>query len=133
MLVIAAIDANAGNELVTEAQAEGIKVITYDREMSTATADFHVSRNNYDAGRLQAEAALAFVPSGDYAIIRGDPSTIAQADMSQAYDELLKDKPGINIVYDFSDPRLGRCPCAKKRRGCIAEVPRHRRLRSDVG
>ena len=101
---MAAIDANAGNELVREAQAEGIKVITYDREVSAATPDYHISRNNYDAGKLQAEAALAFVPSGNYAIIRGDPSTIAQADMSQAYDELLKGKPGINIVYDTLTP-----------------------------
>ena len=106
---MAAIDANAGNELVREAQAEGIKVITYDREVSTATPDYHISRNNYDAGKLQAEAALAFVPSGDYAIVRGDPSTIAQVDMSRAYDELLKGKPGINIVYD-SLPRAGTLP-----------------------
>ena len=104
VLVMAAIDANAANELVTEAQAEGIKVITYDRGVSTAPTDYHVSRNNYDAGKLQAEAALAFVPSGDYAIIRGDPSTIAQVDMSRAYDELLKDKPSINIVYDTLTP-----------------------------
>src|SRR3954466_14068168 len=68
VLVMAAIDANAGNELVREARAEGIKVITYDRGVSTATPDYHISRNNYDAGKLQAEAALAFVPSGDYAI-----------------------------------------------------------------
>ena len=133
VLVMAAIDANAGNELVREAQAEGIKVITYDRGVSTATPDYHISRNNYDAGKLQAEAALAFVPSGDYAIVRGDPSTIAQVDMSRAYDELLKGKPGINIVYDTLTSGLGRCPCAAKRRGCAAEVPEDQRLRGDVG
>ena len=53
MLVMAAIDANAANELVTEAQAEGIKVITYDRGVSTAPTDYHISRNNYDAGKLR--------------------------------------------------------------------------------
>ena len=104
VLVMAAIDANAGNEMVQEAQAEGVKVVTYDREVSSVKADYHISRNNNDAGKLQAEAALAFVPSGHYAIIRGDPSTIAQVDMSRAYDELLKGKPGINVVYNSLTP-----------------------------
>ncbi|MGR9235112.1 substrate-binding domain-containing protein (plasmid) [Rhizobium leguminosarum] len=104
VIVMAAIDANAGNELVNEAHSQGVKVVTYDRGVSTAKVDYHISRSNYEAGKLQAEAALSSVPAGDYAIIRGDVSTIAQVDMSRAYDELLKNKAGVNIVYDELTP-----------------------------
>lgn len=104
VIVMAAIDANAGNELVNEAHSQGVKVVTYDRGVSTAKVDYHISRSNYEAGKLQAEAALASVPAGDYAIIRGDAATIAQVDMSRAYNELLKNKPSVNIVYDALTP-----------------------------
>src|SRR3954451_1995070 len=104
VLVMAAIDAQAAGELVKEAQGEGIKVITYDRGVSTATADFHVSRNNYEMGTIQAKSALAAVPCGKYAIIRGDQSTLAQVDMSRAYDELIKNKKCIEVVYDTLTP-----------------------------
>jgi D-xylose transport system substrate-binding protein len=104
VLVITAIDAQAANGLVKEAQSQGIKVITYDRGVSGATADYHISRNNYDMGAMQARSALSAVPCGKYAIIRGDQSTIAQVDMSRAYNDLLKAKACINIVYDTLTP-----------------------------
>ena len=50
-------------------------MITYDRGVTAATPDFHISRNNYDMGTMQAKSALAAVPCGKYAIIRGDKSS----------------------------------------------------------
>ena len=101
---MAAIDAQAAGALVKEAQGEGIKVITYDRGVSTAKSDFHISRNNYEMGTLQAKSALEAAPCGKYAIIRGDQSTLAQVDMSRAYDELIKSKKCIEVVYDTLTP-----------------------------
>ena len=104
VLIMAAIDAQAASELVNQAQAEGIKVITYDRGVTAATPDFHISRNNYDMGTMQAQSALAAVPCGKYAIIRGDKSTLAQVDMSRAYDELVTSNDCIDVVHDASIP-----------------------------
>jgi D-xylose transport system substrate-binding protein len=104
VLVLTAIDARAASSLVKEAQSHGIKVITYDRGVSDATADYHISRNNYDMGAMQAQSALTAVPCGKYALIRGDQSTIAQVDMSKAYDSLIKSKSCINVVYDSLTP-----------------------------
>lgn len=104
VLIMAAIDADAANALVTQAQAEGIKVITYDRGVSKAKPDFHISRDNYEMGTLQAKSALNAAPCGKYAIIRGDQSTLAQVDMSRAYNELIKSKACIKVVHDVFVP-----------------------------
>lgn len=104
VLIMAAIDADAANALVTQAQAEGIKVITYDRGVSKAKPDFHISRDNYEMGTLQAKSALKAAPCGKYAIIRGDQSTLAQVDMSRAYNELIKSNACIKVVHDAFVP-----------------------------
>lgn len=104
VLIIAAIDSKAGGGLVSQAQAQGIKVITYDRGVVDAVPDYAIERNNYENGVIHAKSALALAPKGDYALIRGDQSTLAQVDMSKAYDELLKGNPDINIVYDTLTP-----------------------------
>lgn len=103
-LILEPIDAQAASSLVKEAQSQGIKVITYDRSVTSAVPEYHISRNNYDMGVIQAKSALAASPCGKYAIIRGDQSTIAQVDMSKAYDELVKAKSCINVVYDTLTP-----------------------------
>jgi len=104
VLIMAAIDAKAASDLVKQAQGQGIKVITYDRGVTDAKPDFHISRDNYEMGTLQAKSALKAVPCGNYAIIRGDQSTLAQVDMSRAYDELVKSKECVKVVYDTLTP-----------------------------
>lgn len=104
VLILQAIDAKAASDLVKEAQARGIKVITYDRGVTDAKVDFHISRDNYEMGTLQAKSALSSVPCGKYAIIRGDRATVAQVDMSRAYDELIKSKKCIEVVHDVFVP-----------------------------
>jgi D-xylose transport system substrate-binding protein len=101
VLIMQAIDAKAASYLVKEAQSQGIKVITY---LTDAKPDFHISRDNYEMGTLQAKSALKAVPCGKYAIIRGDPSTLAQVDMSRAYDELVKSQKCIDVGYDTLTP-----------------------------
>ncbi|NKJ94753.1 substrate-binding domain-containing protein [Rhizobium leguminosarum bv. viciae] len=100
VIVMSAIDANAAAALVTQAQRDGVKVITYDRGVVGAKPDYHIGRDNYEMGAQQARSALAAVPCGKYAIIRGDRATVAQIDMSRAYDELVKTKQCIKIVHD---------------------------------
>jgi D-xylose transport system substrate-binding protein len=104
VLVLSPVDTTAAAPLVTKAQNLGVKVITYDAGVSAATADAAVERDNHEAGRLHAEAALAAVPSGNYAIIRGDRSTSVAQGMGRAYDEILLDRPGVNLVYDEWTP-----------------------------
>ncbi len=104
VIIFQAIDATAANALVDEAHAAGVKVITYDRGVTEAKVDFHISRDNFEMGTLQAQSALNAVSCGKYAIIRGDAATLAQVDMSRAYDELVKAKECIEVVYDTLTP-----------------------------
>ncbi len=104
VIIFQAIDATAANALVDQAHAAGIKVITYDRGVTEAKVDFHISRDNHEMGTLQANSALNAVPCGKYAIIRGDASTLAQVDMSRAYDTLVKAKECVKVVYDTLTP-----------------------------
>ena len=104
VLILQAIDAKAASDLVKQAQERGIKVITYDRGVTDAKPDFHISRDNHEMGTLQAKSALNAVPCGQYAILRGDQATVAQVDMSRAYDELVTSKECIEVVHDAFVP-----------------------------
>ncbi|MGV8872826.1 MAG: substrate-binding domain-containing protein [Rhodococcus sp. (in: high G+C Gram-positive bacteria)] len=104
VLVLSPVDSTAAAALVTRAQAQGVKVITYDAGVDGATADYAIERNNYEAGKLHVESALNAVPEGNYAIIRGDKSTSVAQGMGKAYDELLLTNPDVRIVYDQWTP-----------------------------
>ncbi|OBC11938.1 hypothetical protein A5784_03695 [Mycobacterium sp. 852013-50091_SCH5140682] len=104
VLVLGPVDSTAAAALVTRAQSQGVKVITYDVGVTGATADYAVERNNYEAGKMHVESALAAVPTGNYAIIRGDRSTSVAQGIGRAYDDLLRNKPGVNVVYDQWTP-----------------------------
>lgn len=104
VLVLSPVDSTAAAALITRAQAQGVKVITYDAGVSGASADYAVERNNYDAGKLHVESALRAVPAGNYAIIRGDKSTSVAQGMGRAYDELLLTNPDVRVVYDQWTP-----------------------------
>ena len=104
VIVFQAIDATAADALVEQARAAGVKTITYDRGVAKAKVDYHLTRDNYEMGQLQAQSALKAVPCGKYAIIRGDAATLAQVDMSKAYDELVKAKDCVKVVYDSLTP-----------------------------
>lgn len=125
VIIMTPIDAVAAGALVKQAQAAGIKVITYDRNIAgnSAVPDFAVTRNNYDAGVLHAKEALKVKPTGKYAIIRGDGSTLAQIDMGRAYDELLKGKPGINIVYDTLTPGWDTATAQREAEAALQKTP----------
>ncbi|MGI5423869.1 substrate-binding domain-containing protein [Streptomyces sp. CA-179760] len=100
VLVLMPVEAEAAAPLVREAESQGVKVVTYDRRVVGAPVSFHIERNNYENGKLHAESALAAKPTGKYAIIRGDKATVAENDMSKAYDKLLLHNPKIQVVYD---------------------------------
>ncbi|MBB5399407.1 substrate-binding domain-containing protein [Paraburkholderia youngii] len=104
VLVLVAIDPVAAAGLVKEAQAKGIKVIGYDRFVVGATPSYNIGRDYYETGKLQAATALQMSPSGQYALIRGDKATLAQVEMSKAYNDVLINKAGIKVVYDALTP-----------------------------
>ncbi|MES2743300.1 MAG: sugar ABC transporter substrate-binding protein [Pseudomonadota bacterium] len=59
VVVIDAVDTGAAAALVKQAQAKGVKVISYDRPIPDAKADYYVSFNNEGIGKAIAQSLVA--------------------------------------------------------------------------
>jgi D-xylose transport system substrate-binding protein len=72
VLVINAWDKDAIGPAIDAAAAEGIPVIGYDRLIEDDRT-FYLTFDNVGVGRIIAESVMAVQPTGNYAIIKGDP------------------------------------------------------------
>ena len=70
-LVILSVDSGSVGSAVDAATAEGIPVLGYDRLIEDNRA-FYLTFDNKEVGRVIARSIQAAVPSGNYAIIKGD-------------------------------------------------------------
>jgi D-xylose transport system substrate-binding protein len=74
VLVIVPVDATKSAEIVQAAKKANIKVISYDRLISSRDLTFYISYNNFTVGILQAKYAMEKVPTGNYLLINGPVS-----------------------------------------------------------
>jgi D-xylose transport system substrate-binding protein len=71
VLVVVPVDQFAAAQIVEDAHARNVTVISYDRLIKNCQLDFYVSTDNVEIGRLQAEYLTTIRPSGNYALIGG--------------------------------------------------------------
>ncbi len=71
-LVILSVDSGAVGAAVDKAAAEGVPVLGYDRLIEDERA-FYLTFDNKGVGRIIAESVTAVQPTGNFAIIKGDP------------------------------------------------------------
>ena len=83
-IVLDPVDSAAAVSLVKQAQAQGIKVVAYDRPIPSTPADFYVSFNNEAIGRTIAKSLVDHlkkenVPAADVGVleINGSPTDAA--------------------------------------------------------
>ena len=103
VLVVVPVDQFAAAEIVNEAHARNVKVISYDRLIKNCKLDYYVSTDNVEIGEMQANYLTRIKPVGKYALIGG-----AKSDNNSKYlylgqmNELapLVEKGDINIVYN---------------------------------
>ena len=103
VLVVVPVDQFAAAEIVNEAHARNVKVISYDRLIKNCKLDFYVSTDNVDIGALQATYLTTIRPVGNYALIGG-----AKTDNNSQFLYLgqmnvlqpLIDKGDIKVVYN---------------------------------
>ena len=103
VLVVVPVDQFAAAEIVKEAHAKNIKVISYDRLIKNCKLDYYVSTDNVDIGTLQANYLTTIKPTGNYALIGGALSDnnsqhlyLGQIDVLQP----LVEKGDITIIYN---------------------------------
>ncbi len=103
VLVVVPVDQFAAAEIVNEAHARNVKVISYDRLIKNCKLDYYVSTDNVKIGELQANYLTRIKPVGKYALIGG-----AKGDNNSKFlylgqmNELapLVEKGDIKIVYN---------------------------------
>lgn len=107
VLVVVPVDQFAAAEIVNEAHARNVKVISYDRLIKNCKLDYYVSTDNVEIGEMQANYLTKIKPTGNYALIGG-----ANGDNNSKFlylgqmNELapLVEKGDIKIVYnEFTD------------------------------
>jgi D-xylose transport system substrate-binding protein len=103
VLVVVPVDQFAAAEIVKEAHAKNVKVISYDRLIKNCKLDFYVSTDNVEIGALQAGYLTTIRPTGNYALIGGAKSDnnsqflyLGQRNVLQP----LVEKGDIKIVYN---------------------------------
>jgi D-xylose transport system substrate-binding protein len=74
VLVVVPKNADAARPIVLNANARGVKVISYDRLIADAPVDLYLSFDNVKVGEIQARAIADRVPTGNYLILKGDPA-----------------------------------------------------------
>lgn len=103
VLVVVPVDQFAAAEIVEEAHAKNVKVISYDRLIKNCKLDFYISTDNVEIGTLQANYLTTIKPTGKYALIGGAISDnnsqllyLGQRNVLQP----LVEKGDIEIVYN---------------------------------
>jgi D-xylose transport system substrate-binding protein len=98
-LIVTPVDSKAVASSAAQAKAAGVPVIAYDVGIQGTPIDYEVIRDNPQVGVLQAQAALQFAPSGNYALVEGDAANdVAQAIHGSHVTVLHGQKP--EVVYD---------------------------------
>ncbi len=103
VLVVVPVDQYAAAEIVKEAHAKNIKVISYDRLIKNCKLDFYVSTDNVDIGTLQAKYLTTIKPVGNYALIGGSLSDNNSQNLYLGQMNVLQplvEKGDINIIYN---------------------------------
>jgi len=103
VIIMLAKDGTAILPAVAKAEAAGIPVIAYDRLIEDPAA-FYITFDNQKVGVLEAQAILALVPQGNYAVIKGDPGDANAAFLRAGYDiaglKAAVDAGKIKIVFE---------------------------------
>ncbi len=99
-LIIVPVDDKAAGALADQARNQKVPVVSYDIAVRDTPIDFFVERDNQQAGAMQIEAAKREVPSGKYALLKGDAAVGVAQIMTSQWLEKLKGENGIDVVYN---------------------------------
>lgn len=110
VIVIDPVDSTAAASLVKQAQAQGIKVIAYDRPIPDARADFYVSFNNEGIGKAIADSLVEHLKAkgvkpedGGVLQINGSPTDAAAGLIKKGIHAGL-DNSGYEILAEYDTP-----------------------------
>jgi ABC-type xylose transport system substrate-binding protein len=107
VIVISAVDTKAAAAIVTSAQAQGVTVITYDRPITEATADYYISFDNEGIGKAIAvslvEKMKADGVTGGLLIVGGSPTDNAAGLIKKGMQAGAAGS-GFDVLAEFDTP-----------------------------
>ncbi len=109
-IVLDPVDSTAAASLVKQAQGQGIKVVAYDRPIPSTPADFYVSFNNEEIGKVIAKSLVDHLkatsaPTNDAGVleINGSPTDAAAGLIKKGIHEGLADG-GYATLAEYDTP-----------------------------
>jgi ribose transport system substrate-binding protein len=92
-------DSDAVANVVKEATAAGIKVISLDRAVNGAQVSSHIASDNAAGGRMAGEFLVKKLGGkGNLVELVGIPGSSAARERGEGFDSAIADKPGMKIV-----------------------------------
>jgi ribose transport system substrate-binding protein len=92
-------DSDAVANVVKEAVAAGIKVISLDRAVNGAEVSAHIASDNAAGGRMAGEFLLQKLGGkGNLVELEGIAGSSAARERGQGFDSVIEGKPGVKLV-----------------------------------
>ena len=97
VILLTNLDSGSGAAIISASKAQGVTMIDYDRLTLKGDADYYVSGDATEAGRLQGQGLIdsldkADAKSGSIAMLHGAPTDSFATDLQKGYKEVLKPK-----------------------------------------
>jgi ribose transport system substrate-binding protein len=94
-------DSDALANVVKEATAAGIKVISLDRAVNGAPVSTHIASDNVAGGRMAAAFLLKKLGGrGNLVELEGIPGSSAARERGDGFEEVVKDDPNVKVVAE---------------------------------
>jgi D-xylose transport system substrate-binding protein len=93
VILLVNLDPGSGAAIIDSAKAQGVTMIDYDRLTVGGKADYYVSGDATEAGRLQAKGLIADLDGKSgarIAVLDGAPTDSFATDLKKGYTEVLK-------------------------------------------
>lgn len=99
VLLINPTDSDAVANVVKEATAAGIKVISLDRRVNGAQVSAHVGSDNATGGKMAADFLLQRISDkGNVVELEGTPGSSAARERGHGFDSVIDGRAGVKVV-----------------------------------
>ncbi len=108
-VVIDAVDSASAASVVNQAQAQGVKVVSYDRPIPTIKTNYYVSFDNQVVGATIAKAeidhlkATGATAKGGILLVNGSPTDAAAGLIKKGVHSVV-DTSGVKVLAEYDTP-----------------------------
>jgi D-xylose transport system substrate-binding protein len=92
VILLTNLDSGSGAAIIDASKAAGVTMIDYDRLTLDGDADYYVSGDATEAGRLQGQGLVDDLDKGAIAMLHGAPTDSFATDLEKGYKEILQPK-----------------------------------------